>query len=185
MLKCQFRNTESWKEELQEGLKRAEIGPKTRALVMHIIKCYATDTDYNISSDYDNLAQAFCIDQHTLGWKHFLQGKLLPDWLDIINNEREQLGLPPNLRAVPQMMMALITTTLNLWRNRCEFMHGEVTVKKMLSNGEYYSNRSKISKHADKTSAVEAGIIYPVPPPKLHNFGSFGHEFGQHRPRIT
>ena len=95
---------------------------------MHIIKCYATNTDYKISSDYDNLAQAVCINQHMLGWKHFRQGKLLLDWLDIINNEREQLGLPPNLRAVPQMMTALITTTLNLWLNRCEFMHGEVTV---------------------------------------------------------
>jgi hypothetical protein len=30
----------------------------------------------------------------------------------------------PNLRAVPQMMMALITTTLNLWRTHCEFLHG-------------------------------------------------------------
>ena len=90
---------------------------------MHVIKCYASDTDYNISRDYDNLTQAFCIDQHILGWTYFLQGKLLPDWLDIINNKREQLGLPPNLRVVPQLMTALITTTLNLWRTRCEFMY--------------------------------------------------------------
>ena len=53
---------------------------------MQVIKCYTTDTDYNISSDYANLSQAVYIDQHMLGWKHFLQGKLLPDWLDIINN---------------------------------------------------------------------------------------------------
>ena len=89
MLKCQLRNTESWKEELQDGLKKAEIGPQTRALIMHVIKCYATDTDYNISSDYDDLAQAVCFDQHMLGWKHFLQGKILPDWMNIINNKRE------------------------------------------------------------------------------------------------
>ena len=44
--------------------------------------------------------------------------------MDIINNERSQLGQPPNLRAVPQMMTDLITTTINLWRTRCEFMHG-------------------------------------------------------------
>ena len=44
--------------------------------------------------------------------------------MDIINNERSQLGQPPNLRVVPQMMTALITTTINLWRTRCEFMHG-------------------------------------------------------------
>ena len=99
---------------------------------MHVIKCYASDTDYNISRDYDNLTQAVCIDQHILGWKHFLQGKLLPDWLDIINNEREQLGLPPNLRAVPQMMTALITTTPNLWRTRCEFLHGVNHKEKIL-----------------------------------------------------
>ena len=123
MLKCQHRNTESWKEELQSGLKKAEIGPQTRALIMHVIKCYATDTDYNISSDYDGLAQAVCFDQHMRGWKHFLQGKLLPDWMDIINNEREQLGLPPNLRAVPQLMTSHITITLNLWCTRCEFLH--------------------------------------------------------------
>jgi hypothetical protein len=124
MLKCQLRNTEAWKEELQTGLKTAGIGPQTRALIMHVIKCYATETDYNISSDYDGLTQAVCLDQDGLGWKHFLQGKLLPDWMEIINHEREQLGQPPNLRAVPQMMTALITTTINLWRARCEFMHG-------------------------------------------------------------
>ena len=91
---------------------------------MHVIKCYATDTDYNIFSDYDGLSQAVYLDQDSLGWKHFLQGKLLPDWMNIINNERSQLGQPPNLRAVPQMMTALITTTINLWRTQCEFMHG-------------------------------------------------------------
>jgi hypothetical protein len=91
---------------------------------MHVIDCVATDTDYHISSDYDGLTQAVCLDQHMLGWKHFLQGKLLPDWMDIINNEREQNGIPHNLRAVPQMMTSLVTTTLNLWRNRCEFLHG-------------------------------------------------------------
>ena len=79
---------------------------------MHVIKCYTYDTDYNISRDYDNLIQAVCIDQHILGWKHFLQGKLLPDWMDIINNEREQLALLPNLRAVPQTITALITKPL-------------------------------------------------------------------------
>jgi hypothetical protein len=62
MLKCQLRNTESWKEELQDGLKKAEIGPQTRALIMHVIKCYATNIDYNISSDYEGLAQAVCFD---------------------------------------------------------------------------------------------------------------------------
>jgi hypothetical protein len=124
MLKCQLQNTESWKEELQDGLKKAQIGPQTRALIMHVIKCYASDTDYNISIDYDNLTQAVCIDQHILGWKHFLQVKLLPDWLDIIYNEWEQLGIPPNLREVPQMMKALITITLHFWQTRCEFMHG-------------------------------------------------------------
>jgi hypothetical protein len=44
--------------------------------------------------------------------------------MDIINNEREQLGLPHNLRAVPQMMTALIIKTLSLWRTRCVFLHG-------------------------------------------------------------
>ena len=67
-----------------------------------------------------------------LGWKHFLQGKLLPDWMEIINSEREQLGLPPNLRAVPQMMTALITTTLNLWRTQCEFLHGGSHSEKLI-----------------------------------------------------
>jgi hypothetical protein len=124
MLKCQLRHIDKWKGELQDSLKKAQIGPQTRALIMHVIKCFATDTDYNISSDYGGLTQAVCLDQHVLGWKHFLQGKLIPDWMDIINNEREQLGLPPNLRALPQIMKALITPTLNLWRTRCEFLHG-------------------------------------------------------------
>ena len=144
MLKCQLRNTESWKEELQDGLKKAEIGPQTRALIMHVIKGYATDTDYNISSDYDDLAQADCFDQHMLGWKHFLQGKLLPDWMDIINNERAQLDLPPNLRVLPKLMTTLITKTLKLWQTCCEFMYGGSHSTKLLSKGEYYSNRLKI-----------------------------------------
>ena len=54
--------------------------------------------------------------------------------MDIINTEREQLGLPPNLRGVPQMMKALIITTLNLWRTQCEFLHvgsnSDKTIKK-------------------------------------------------------
>ena len=127
MLKCQLQNTEAWKEELQTGLKMAGIGPQPRALIMHVIKCYPTDTDYNISSDYDGLSQAVCLDQNSLGWKHFLQGKLLPDWMDIIKNKQSQLGQPPNLRAVPQMMTALITTTLNLWGTQCEFLHRSCT----------------------------------------------------------
>ena len=48
MLKYQLQNTELWKEELQTGLEEAGIGPQTRALIMHVIKCYATDTNYNI-----------------------------------------------------------------------------------------------------------------------------------------
>ena len=44
--------------------------------------------------------------------------------MDIINTEREQLGLLHNLRAVTKNMTALVTTTLKLWRNRCEFLHG-------------------------------------------------------------
>ena len=148
---------------------------------MHVIKCYANNTDYNISSDYGGLSQAVCFDQHMLGWKHFLQGKLFLDWLDIINNKQEKLRLLPNLRAVPQMMTALITTTLNSWRTRCEFTHREVTAKMFLNKGEYYSNRLKISRHAGKTSAGKEGVICQVPPPKLHNSESYGHVFGQHR----
>jgi hypothetical protein len=120
------------KGELQEGLKKSQIGPQTRALIMHDIDYFATDTDYNISEDYDGLTQAVCLDQHTLGWKHFLQGKLLPDWMDIINTEQEKLGLPHSLRAVPQMMTALVTITLNLWRTRCEFLHGRSHNKKVI-----------------------------------------------------
>ena len=86
MLKCQLQNTEAWKEELQTGLKTAGIVPQTRALIIHVIKCYATDTDYNISSDYKGMSQAVYVDQDSIVWKHFLQGKLLPDWMDIINN---------------------------------------------------------------------------------------------------
>ena len=126
MLKCQLRHTNKWKGELQGGLKKAQIGPHTRALIMHVISCFDTDTDYNISSNYDRLTQAVCLDQHMLGWKHFLPVKILPDWMDIINTERKQLGLPHNLRAVPQIMTALATTTLNLCRTRCE----EVTTNK-------------------------------------------------------
>jgi hypothetical protein len=120
------------KGELQEGLKKSQIGPQTRALIMHDIDYFATDTDYNISEDYDGLTQAVCLDQHTLGWKHFLQGKLLPDWMDIINTEQEKLGLPHSLRAVPQMMTSLVTITLNLWRTRCEFLHGRSHNKKVI-----------------------------------------------------
>ena len=92
MMKCQLRHTNKWKGELQDGLKKSQIGPQTRALIMHVINCFATDTDYNISSDYDGLTQAVCLDQHMIIWKYFLQGKLLPYWMDIINTEREQLG---------------------------------------------------------------------------------------------
>jgi hypothetical protein len=61
---------------------------------MHVINCFATDTDYNISSDYDGLTQAVCLNQHILGWKHFLQGKLLPDWMDISTLIESNLDYP-------------------------------------------------------------------------------------------
>ena len=75
--------------------------------------------------DYDNLTQVVCYDQAQLVWKHFPQGKLLPEWQDIINKERRELNLPPNLHAFPQTMRAHITMSLNIWRTRCEFLHGE------------------------------------------------------------
>ena len=66
MLKYQLRNTDKWKEEPQDSLKMAEIGPQTRSLIMNIITYFATDTDYNISRDYDGLTQAIYFDQHML-----------------------------------------------------------------------------------------------------------------------
>ena len=47
MLKYHLLNTESWKEELQDGLKKAEVGTNTRMIIVPGIKCYATDTNYN------------------------------------------------------------------------------------------------------------------------------------------
>ena len=44
MLKYQLRNTDKWKEELQDGLKKADIGPQMRALIIHVIQCFTTDT---------------------------------------------------------------------------------------------------------------------------------------------
>ena len=148
---------------------------------MHIIKCYATDTDYNISSDYDDLSQAFCFEQHMLGWKHFLQGEIIPYWMDIINNEREQLGLPPNIRAVPQMMTALITTTLNLCWNQCLFMHGGSHSEKNVKQRRILLKQVENLKTRGQTSAGRAYIICKGPPPQMHNFGSYGQGFGQHR----
>ena len=87
---------------------------------------------YNISRDYDGLTRTVCFDQHMFGWKNLLQGKLIPDWMNIINKEREQLGLPPNLWALPQMMKALITTNLNLWQTRCEFLQGGIHSEKII-----------------------------------------------------
>ena len=89
------------------------IGPQTRALIMHLIKCFTINEEYNISMDYGDPTQAVCYNQAQLGWKHFLQVKLLPEWHDIINNEQQELNLPPNLHAVPQMIRALITMSLN------------------------------------------------------------------------
>ena len=82
---------------------------------MDFIKCYATDTDYNISSNHHSLSQAVCFDKHMNGLEKIIQGKILADWMDIINKKLEQLGLRPNLRTLPQIMTALITTKINLW----------------------------------------------------------------------
>ena len=79
---------------------------------------FAADTEYNIYRDYDGLTQAVCFYQNMIGWKYFLQGKLLPDWMDIINTEWDQLDL--------------INKTLNLWLTRCEFIHGGSTGDKII-----------------------------------------------------
>ena len=66
----------------------AGIGPQTRALIMHLIKCFASNEEYNISVDYDDLTQAVCYNQDQIGWKPFLHGKMLPKCHEIINKER-------------------------------------------------------------------------------------------------
>ena len=129
-LKVHLRHTDKWKEELQDHLKTTRIIPQKCVLILYVINCFATNTDCNISRDCDDLIQAICFDQNKIWWKTFLQGKLLQYWIDIISTEREQLGLPPNLWEVPQTMKALITKTLNLWRTRYEFLHGEINSNK-------------------------------------------------------
>ena len=73
MLMYTLRHTATWKNDFQNNLLMAGIGPQIRALIMHLIKFFATNEEYNISVDYDNLKQVVCYDQSQLGWKHFLQ----------------------------------------------------------------------------------------------------------------
>ena len=48
MLRCTLQHTETWKKDLQDNLLTAGIGPQTRALIIHLIKCFATNKEYNI-----------------------------------------------------------------------------------------------------------------------------------------
>ena len=81
---------------------------------MHLIKCFTTNEEYNIYVDYDDLMQGVWYDQAQIGWKHLHQGKLLPEWHGIINNERRELNIRPNLHAVPKIIRALTTMSLNI-----------------------------------------------------------------------
>jgi hypothetical protein len=38
------------------------------------------------------MAKALVVDQTTMGWCHFLQGKLIKDWVDFFNEEIQDEG---------------------------------------------------------------------------------------------
>ena len=96
MLRVHIWNTAGWKADLNEGLTNAGIGPQTRALSMYNAKSYVMHYDLHIGRDYDMITQCICADQAQLGWQNFLQGKLIPEWGDIINKECQIMGLQYN-----------------------------------------------------------------------------------------
>ena len=48
MLKCQLRNTDKWKKELQDGIKNTDIGPQTHSIIIHVITRFSTDKENRI-----------------------------------------------------------------------------------------------------------------------------------------
>ena len=70
------------------------------------------------------MAQALVDDQITMGWRHFLQGKLIKDWVDVFNEERRDEGKKDNDRIMVKVITAITSFTLNLWRSRCSQVFG-------------------------------------------------------------
>ena len=74
------------------------------------------------------MAQALVEDQKTMGWRHFLQGKLIKDWVDVFNEERLDEGDNDDDRIMVKVITAITSFTLNLWRSRCSQIFGETNI---------------------------------------------------------
>ena len=75
MLKCQLRNTDKWKKELQDGIKNTDIGPQTHSLIIHVITRFATDKENRIKVEKNwkkkKLKQHLKkLEKHTKSWKN-------------------------------------------------------------------------------------------------------------------
>ena len=55
----------------------------------------------------------------TMGWSHFLQGKLIKDWVDVFNEERRDKGKKDDDRIMVKVITEITSFNLNLWRSRC------------------------------------------------------------------
>ena len=119
MLQCQVIKTDGWKIDLQHGLKKSGLVPQHEALLLYCITCFGSNTTPSAPSHHSAMAHTLVNDQTTMGWHHFLQVKLIKDWVDVFNKERRDGGKKEDDPIMVKVVTAITPFTLNLWPSRC------------------------------------------------------------------
>jgi hypothetical protein len=89
------------------------------------------------------MAQALVDNQMTMGWCHFLQGKLIKDWSDVFNEERRGEGEKDNDRIMVKVIKAITSFTLNLWCSRCSQVFGGTKIHHVRKKREHLLSQVK------------------------------------------
>ena len=101
------------------------------ALLLYCIKCFGSNTTPSSPSDHSTMAQVLVDNQTAMGWRHFLQGKLIKDWVDVFNKERWDEGKKDDDRIVVKVITAITSFNLNLWRSRCSQVFGGTNIHRL------------------------------------------------------
>ena len=65
------------------------------------------------------MAQALVEYQTTMGWSHFIQGKIIKDWVGVSNEERQDERNKDDGQIIVKFIKLITSFTLNLWRSMC------------------------------------------------------------------
>ena len=90
---------------------------------MYCIKCFDKGTKPHVTYDYSVLARGIIVDQYMMGWTHFLQGKLIKNWITKFNVVRKMQGGKEDDILMINVARAITTFTTNIWVSWCAHIY--------------------------------------------------------------